>query len=162
MSAYSSFVNPMDVYTSVVMAAIRRSISFALLILGSFAALSGCQRDFPWEGSWRGTRTMAIRSGTGPSLENSIRRVTLTIKSNGEYELSASGVPSTGIFKSSGKTATLEPVTTFGQAAEDRQPVKIKANDDGTITMESPDTLDGSPILLRRESQPTESNVRKQ
>ena len=105
---------------------------------------------------------MPIKPGTGPSLENSIREVTLIIKSNGEYELSASGIPTTGIFKSSGKDATLEPVTRFGRATDNAQPVTMKANGDGTITLSSPDSLDPSPILLRRESQPTESDVRKQ
>src|SRR5438270_7936743 len=101
MSAYSSWVNPMDVYTSVVMAAIRRIIAFRAILAGSFGVLLfaclECHSGFNWEGRWQGERSISIVPGTPPFVANSLRRVTLTVKSNGEYELHASGVPSRGM-----------------------------------------------------------------
>jgi hypothetical protein len=162
MSEYSSFVKPMDVYTSVVMAAISRSISFAALLLGSFGAVIGCRPSFEWQGSWSGTRNLAIVPGTAPEVANSVRRVTLVIKENGEYELHTSGVPTGGFFHGSGKQATLEQITKFNVAQGSDKPITLTAKDDSTITLSSPDSFDSGPITLHRESQPTESNVRKQ
>ena len=146
------------------MAAIRRSISVAILILGSFgAAFYGaqtCGHTFNWEGTWEGKRGMALRPNTPTDIANSVQRIRLIIKPGGEYELDASGVPSRGAFHTSGNDATLEPVTLLDRNIENPKPIAVKANSDGTITLASPDSLDSKSIVLRRESQPTDSNVR--
>jgi hypothetical protein len=158
MSEYSSFVNPMDVYTSVVMAAIVRIIAFGALLVGSFGVVVcssvGCRKDFDWKGKWVGRRDIGVVPGTPPEIENSVRHVTLEVKQNWEYELHVSGIPSNGVFHPAGKEATLEPVNKLSRPVGTAPPVKLTANDDGTVTMESPDALDSGFILLRRESQP--------
>lgn len=164
MSAYSSRVNPMDVYTSVVMAAIGRIIALGAAIAGSFAALLagllGCSPSFNWEGTWKGNRAVQFVPGTGTDLQNSIKEVTLTMESNGQFELVASGIPRNGLFHPSGKSASLETVNLLGRAVDNAPVLHLKANEDGTITLDSPDDFDRSPIVLHRESQPPASNVR--
>ena len=146
------------------MAAIRQSISVGVLLFGSFAALvlasNSCGSGFTWEGTWSGKRNMPLKPGTPTYLANSLQRVTLTLKSNGEYELNASGVPHRGMYHISGKEGTLEQVTLLDRPTEPVPPVVMKANKDGTITLSSPDSFDSNAIILHRESQPTGSNVR--
>ena len=146
------------------MAAIGRIIAVGALLIGSFGAVyfvaSGCRSSFDWQGKWTGERTIEIVPGTPDYLQNSIRRVTLFVKENGEYELNASGVPSRGMFHASGRQATLEPVTKLDRPINGTSAIKVTANEDGTISLQAPDDYAPGPILLRREAQPPGSNVR--
>lgn len=126
-----------------------------------YLAANGCRQGFDWQGDWVGQRNIATVPGAAPEIVNSIQRVTLTVKSNWDYELHASGVPSSGVFHAAGNEATLEQIKLLDRPVENAPAIKLKANQDGTITLSSPDSLDSGPILLHRESQPTGSNVRK-
>jgi hypothetical protein len=145
------------------MAAIGRIIARGAVIAGSFAALLvglyGCSPSFNWEGTWKGDRAVRFVPGTSTDLQNSIKRVTLSINS-GRFQLVASGIPSDGLFHSTGKSASLETINLLGRPADNSPAIHLKENADGTITMDSPDNFDRSPIVLHRESQPPTSNVR--
>ena len=103
---------------------------------------------------------MQFTPGTTQDLQNSLKRVTLTLKPNGQFELDASGIPRDGVYETSGKEASLQTVNVFARPVENATTIKLKANEDGTITLQSPDTFDPHPIVLHRESQPPSSNVR--
>lgn len=134
--------------------AIGRIIAFGCLLTGLF----GCGASFDWSGQWIGERDLLIQPGTPEDIATTVRRVRLTIKPDGTFELIESGAPRNGLFLASGRSGTLRTLTVFGKPVEQlNEPVpeaELALNGDGTATLTDPSSPDGKPVILRREAQP--------
>ena len=159
MRAYSSSLRPMEEYTSLVMAAIGRSISFRSVLrwvtVASLVPVSfGCGPRFSYQGEWKGTQSIQAKPGADPEIVASYQKVTLSVQPSGQFKLRLETFDYEGTLQVDGDSATLRPERFQGVRIE-RQPesLQIQAtltpNPDGSITLK---VNSRDPIVLRRPS----------
>lgn len=125
---------------------------------GILVLVAGCSPSFDWSGSWTGNRNLPTKPGQNPSIAYTIGKVDLTIEPSGRFTLIEGGVPKTGTASLSDQKAELRietymdrPIARLGSGAEAmNQPVILRAQKDGSITLVDPTGFDPAPIVLRR------------
>jgi hypothetical protein len=123
MSWYSLSVNPIEEYTSAVIAGIGRSISAAVatfLVLG----VLGCGSTSKFQGTWKGNRNLPISNGENPGLIRTLGQVTLSIDS-GRFNLTETGIPYSGTVRYADDKAYLKVETRFGTPIS-KEPIEIQ------------------------------------
>lgn len=121
-----------------------------------------CGKAAGLEGTWRGEHALPPEHANNPYVANSIKKVELTFKPNGTYELSNSGIPKSGSVRASGDEALLDvemifgkPIETIGSGARAANPpIKLKVLNEGTLSFQDSGGLLTDTVILRRVSQP--------
>jgi hypothetical protein len=150
---YSSGLTPIDVYTSRVMTAIRRSISLgAFLVL----ALAGCGPAYNFAGHWIGYRNTPTNPGADPAVVKSVNRVEIKIFDKGnEFVLFERGLPKQGLIQTSGQSAKLQIDQLVGSPIPpgyEPAPIELKAISKDKIEYHDP-AMGEERVTLERQPQ---------
>lgn len=104
------------------MTAIGKSISFGALIL----AVAGCGGPrFNYEGTWRGTRKLAVVPGTDPGVAVQLQKVQVSVFGNDRFEMALNGLFAKGAVSYPEGKALLTPDQILDEPI-DRQPPEIQ------------------------------------
>ena len=114
---------------------------------------------FVFTGHWTGRRDLPKRPGDNEIILNSIAKVDLELRPNGQFELLEGGVPRSGTYRVDGRDAYLHVTQFMNRPIEDQgqtavklnQEIELKAQKDGSILLTDPAGFTKDSVKLTRE-----------
>lgn len=127
------------------------------------ALLVGCDKPFPYYGTWRGYRDIKGQPDADPDILRQIGKVEVTVKATERFDIAINGLAASGAARHDGRNLVLEPQEVLGQPMERQSDnikkaiptATLKPNEDGTVTFLAPDQ---PPLVLERIA--TGTNIR--